>query len=436
MKEFRSKIRELARQIHPIDLAKLIEKLDPKLRREAIAALENEILIKILPELSDGVIQEIIENLDVKRVAELLTKIPPDDMVDILGDLDVEKRKRIISYFTKEKVEEAKRLLKHKEDTAGGLMTTKFLSFHLDTKVDEAIELIRKKAKEYETIYYIYVVDDENRLVGVLSLRELVLSPPNAKLKDVMRKDVVKVLADVDQEEVAKLISEYDLLALPVVDESNKLIGIVTVDDIVDVIEEEMSEDLGYFAGLGERVDKLIDAPVTSVVKARLPWLIFTLVGDGIITSSVLKFFEKTLASVIALALFIPVVMAMGGGVGNQSSTIFIRGLATGEIKDPKKYFLREVKVGLIMGILVGSGIAIISQLLVNAPKIGLIVGAAMFLTTTIASMLGIFIPKLFEQLKLDPAICSVPLISTLQDVLGLCIYFGTAWAMLSYMGV
>ncbi len=431
-----SKLKELAKKLHPYDLAQVIEKFDPKLRRKLISSLDNQTLIRLLPELSEEMLYEVVETLSPKRVAELLTKIPPDDMADILGDLGVEKRKKIIGYFTKEKSEEAAKLLKHPEDTAGGLMTTKFLSFNLDTTVDEAIEFIRKKAMEYETIYYIYVVDDEGKLVGVLSLRELVLAPPNTKLKDIMRKDVIKVLVDADQEEVANIIADYNLLAVPVVDRKNKLLGIVTVDDIVDVIEEEAIEDIGHFAGIEEHIDKLIDAPVFSVVKARIPWLLFSLVGDGIIASTILKYFERALATTIALALFIPVIMAMGGGVGNQSSTIFIRGIATGDIKDPLKYLMREVKVGLSMGILVGSGIALVSYILIKAPKLGVIVGCAMFITTTIASIVGILIPKLFHELGVDPAICSVPLISTMQDILGLCIYFTTAGLMLKYMGV
>ncbi len=431
-----SKLKELAKQLHPYDLAQLLEKFSPKLRRRLISSLDNQTLIRLLPELSEELLYEIVETLPPKRVAELLAKIPPDDMADILGDLTVEKRKKIIGYFTKEKSEEAAKLLKHPEDTAGGLMTTQFLSFHLDTTVDEAIEFIRKKAMEYETIYYIYVVDDEGKLAGVLSLRELVLAPPKTKLKDIMKKDVIKVLVDADQEEVASIIADYNLLAVPVIDRNNKLLGIITIDDIVDVIEEEVIEDMGHLAGIREQIDKLIDAPILSVVRARIPWLVFALIGDGIIASSILKFFERTLASTIALALFIPVIMAMGGGVGNQSSTIFIRGLATGEIRDPIKYFLREIKVGLIMGLLVGAGIAIVSYLLIKAPKIGIIVGCAMFITTTIASVIGIFIPKLFHELNVDPAICSVPLISTIQDILGLCIYFTTAGLLLKYVGV
>ncbi len=415
-----------ASEMHPHDIAELIQKLDPSIRNKVLSSLKDELLIKVLPELAEDTQLGFVEVISPDLAAKLLAKIPPDDMVDVLGDLSMDSRRNIVSYFSKEKTTEARKLLKYPEDTAGGLMTTEVVALPKDTTVEKAIEYIREKAKEFETVYYIYVVDDKRRLVGVLSLRELVLASPKAKLNDVMNKDVIKVPADMDQEEVAYIIADYDLVAVPVVDEEERLLGMVTVDDVIDVIEEEVTEDMGHLAGTGAMIDKLIDAPVTSVVRARLPWLIFALMG-GLVAGSVISAYREILSSVVMLAIFIPVIMSMGGNVGMQSSTIFVRGLATGEIERPLQYFIKEIKVGLLMGILIGGGIGVIAHLWKGMPIIGFIVGLAMLATVFLATAIGVAVPKLFDALGVDPAISSSPFVTTIQDITSLVIYFSIA---------
>lgn len=428
------KFQKKAEKIHPHDLAEMIQKLDSPLRNKVLSNLKDELLIKVLPELAEDAQQGFVEVLSPDLAAKLLAKIPPDDMVDVLGDLSIDSRRNIVSYFSKEKSTEAKKLLKYPEDTAGGLMTTEVVALPENATVEKAIEHIRKKAKEFEAVYYIYVVDRDKRLVGVLSLRELVLAPPDAKLKEVMNRDVIKVPVDMDQEEVAYTIADYDLVAVPVVDENDGLLGMVTVDDVIDVFEEEITEDMAHLSGTTPRIDRLITASPLEVVKARLPWLIFALIGDGLVASYVLKTFEGTLASVVALALFIPVIMTMGGNVGIQSSTVFVRGIATGEIQNSVKYFIRELKVGVIMGFLVSLGVSLFAQIIIGRPSIGLIVGVAMFCTMTLASITGVLIPKIFDRIGIDPAISSSPFITTTQDILGLFIYFGLASLMLRHI--
>ncbi|MBU2559801.1 magnesium transporter, partial [archaeon] len=326
-------------------------------------------------------------------------------------------------------------LLKHPPDTAGGLMTTEVVFLEAESTVKDAVAYIRDRARDFETIYYVYVVSDE-KLVGVLSLRDLVLASAEDKLKDIMNPDVIRVNAETDQEAVARITADYNLMVVPVVDETDKLLGIVTVDDVLDVIAEEASEDMGHVAGTTEKLDKLIDAPVYAVVKARLPWLVFALFG-GLISAYVLKLFESSLnlASFIVLALFIPAIMALGGNVGVQSSTIFIRGLATGDIESPRKYFLRELKIGLIMGIFIGIGLAVVAQFVVSMPAIGIIVGMSMFFAMTLASITGILIPHFFDRIGVDPAVSSSPFITTIQDILSLAVYFSLATVMLHYLG-
>ena len=392
------------------------------------------ILVDLLPELSDERQVEFIEILPPERAAELLMKMPSDEGVDVLENLAPDVKRKVLRYFTEEEREEARRLLRYPSDTAGGIMTTEVVHLNTDNTVKEAIDYIREKARDFETIYYVYVVGKDKRLVGVLSLRDLVLATTDDMLKDVMNPDVIKVNAGMDQEAVARITADYDLTVVPVVDENDILLGIVTVDDVLDVIEEEVVEDMGHLAGTGEKLDKLIDASTWSVVRARLPWLIFALFG-GLISAYILKFFETTLAAFITLALFIPAIMALGGNVGVQSSTIFIRGLATNDIEKPGRYFLRELKIGFIMGVLLGIGIAMVAQLVVQMPMLGVIVGTSMFFTMTLASATGILIPTFFNRVGVDPAVSSSPFITTTQDILSLTIYFTLATAMLHYLG-
>ena len=426
-----SKVNEIAEDIHPHDLWEFIEEFDEDTQYEVLSNMGREVLVELLPELPDERQVEFIEVLSPGRAAELLTNMPPDERVDVLKNMHLDLKRKILRYFTIEEREEARILLKHPSDTAGGIMTTEVVYQDADNTVKDAISYIRDKARDFETIYYVYVVKDE-KLVGVLSLRDLVLASADDKLKDIMNPDVIGVNAETDQEAVARITADYDLAVVPVVDDTDKLLGIVTVDDVLDVIEEEASEDMGHFAGTGEKLDKLIDAPTLSVVKARLPWLIFALFG-GLISAYVLKLFD-TLATFVMLALFIPAIMALGGNVGVQSSTIFIRGLATGDIEKPSRYFLRELKIGFIMGVLISIGIAIIAQAVVQMPMIGIIVGTSMFFTMTLASATGILIPIFFNRVGVDPAVSSSPLITTTQDILSLTVYFSLATAMLHYL--
>ncbi len=417
-------------RIHPHDLLGFVEGLDKSRQRELLSNLPDEVLKELIPELSDEGQREFLTILAPRAASRLLSKFPPDEMVDTLSTLPREIRNRILRYFPKKEVEEIKRLLRHPSDTAGGLMTTEALTLPAETTVTGAMEHIRKKGRDFETIYYTYVVGENQELMGVLSLRDLFLADLESKLKDIMNPDVISVPAGMDQEEVARITADYDLTVIPVIGENKELIGVITVDDIIDVIEEEVFEDISYLSGTGDTIDKLVEATPLAVVRARLPWLIFAMVG-GLVAGSVIGVYEKTLSSVILLAIFIPVVMSLGGNVGIQSSTVFVRGLATGEIKNPLKYLLREVKIGFIMGAVIGVGVAIIAQLWKGLPVLGFVVGAAMFLTITLACVIGVLIPKTFDRLGIDPAIASSPIVTTIQDITSLFIYFSLAAVMI-----
>jgi len=429
-KEQYASINEKAKAIHPHDLAELLLDLDHEKIINVLLNLEHFILIELLPELPEDLQLEYVAELPPKKAAELLVGIPPDEMADVLGDLSIEMRRNIVDYFTKEKTKEAKDLLEYHEDTAGGLMTTELVALPGDLTCADAENYIREKAKEYETIYYIYVTAGE-KLSGVLSLRELVLSSPDSKLKEVMNPDPILVPASMDQEEVTRVIADYDLIAVPVVDDGGNLLGIVTVDDVIDVMDQELSEDIARISGTPAQIDKLLDAPVPDVVKARLPWLIITLFG-GLLSGVIIGLFEQT--TILTLAVFIPLIMGMGGNVGTQSSTVFIRGLATKEVDSKLSYFLREIRVGMLMGLAVGIGVGIAALLWQKSPMLGFVVGISMFFAVTVASTMGVLAPSIFDRLGMDPAITAGPLITTASDVTGLIIYFSLATILLSYV--
>jgi magnesium transporter len=429
--EYRT-IGDLAKAIHPHDLADFLNALDRDKIIKVLLNLDHGVLIELLPELPEEIQLEYVTELPPKKAAELLVEIPPDDMVDVLGDLSIDIRKKIVDYFTKEKTKEARDLLEYHEDTAGGLMTTEFVALPGDMTCAEAENYIREKAKEYETVYYIYVIEGQ-KLVGVLSLRDLVLSSPMAKLRDIMNPDVIMVHVSLDQEEVARVIADYDLLAVPVVDDEGRLVGIVTVDDVIDVIDQEITEDIARFSGVSTQIDKLIEAPVPAVVKARLPWLALTLFG-GLFSGAIIGFFENTITTIVALAIFIPLIMGMGGNVGTQSSTVYIRGLATKEVGNRFWYFLREIRVGMLMGLTIGSGVGIAALVWMDNPMLGLVVGVSMFFAVTVASTMGVVAPSIFDKLGIDPAVTAGPLITTASDITGLIIYFSLATILLHYM--
>ncbi|GBE54196.1 magnesium transporter MgtE [archaeon BMS3Bbin15] len=429
-KEFQKEVREF----HPFDLSEFIHNLEEGQRREVLTMLEPKIVAEFFPELKEEVQAELLELLAPGSAAELLKNIQPDEAVDVLTLLIPEKRNNIIKYLPEELQKDIRLLLPYPPDTAGGLMTTKVLALSKDIAVREAEKYIRENAKNFETIYYLYVVDINGKLVGVLSLRDLMLAPEDKKLEEIMESNVIKVTLHMDQKEVAKIVADYDLAAVPVVDREGKLTGIVTVDDVVDIIEEEIVEDMGQLAGTGVKIDWLVDAPVREVVKARLPWLFVALVGDGLVTSTIIKHFTNILGSVIAFSLFVPVIMTMGGNVGLQTSTTFVRAIAIKDIGGKMSYMLREIKIGFTMGLIAGSITAIFSYLLVGQPVIGLIVGFAMLCAMSLASSMGVFIPAILERLGIDPPLASGPFMTTIQDITSLMVYFSLATIFFSHV--
>lgn len=428
--------RELKAGAHPGDLLDLFEDLKLDERVEVIERLPNADAALIFQEMEDFEQAEILRLLSEERARKILGTLASDDAADLIGELSPAEAQEMLERFDEEDQLDLGDLLRYPEESAGGIMTTEYISLPADIFVEEAIARLREIAPEAETIYYVYVVDHEGRLIGVLSLRDLIASADGTLLRDVMRSNIISVNAELDQEEVARVVSKYDLLAVPVVDDQQRLLGIITVDDVIDVLEQEATEDIYRLAGAGEIAGvELTGARVNKIVRMRLPWLLISMIG-GIFSGSVIGVYENTLEAIVMLAVFIPVIMDMGGNVGTQSSTIYVRGLATGEIDRSKEwsYFFREVKIGAVMGVICGVMISIIAVLWQGNPYLGMVVGISMFSTICVAAILGTVIPMLCNLVRIDPAITAGPFVTTIKDVTGLLIYFVIASAFLEHL--
>ncbi len=428
--------RELKAGAHPGDLLDLIEELNLDQRVELLQRLPETDAALLIQEMEDFDQAEILPLLSKDRAKAVLKSLASDDAADLIGELSPEDAEKMMNLIGEEEPVDFGELLKYPEESAGGIMTTEYISLPADIPVEDAISRLREIAPEAETIYYVYVVDEGGHLIGVLSLRDLIAASDGTLLKSIMRRNIISVNAEIDQEEVARMVSKYDLLAVPVVDNQERLLGIITVDDVIDVLEQEATEDIYRLAGASEVVGmELTEAPVSKVVRLRLPWLIISMAG-GILSGSVIGAFENTLEAIVMLAVFIPVIMDMGGNVGTQSSTIFVRGLATGEIASSEvwPYFFREIRIGLVMGIICGIMISITAFIWQGNPYLGIVVGISMLATISVAALIGTLVPLLCSKLNIDPAITAGPFVTTIKDVTGLLIYFVVASTFIEYL--
>ncbi|MGB4443406.1 MAG: magnesium transporter [Dethiobacteria bacterium] len=421
--------------IHPGDLLELLDQLGDGEKEELLELLSDSEATALIQEMEPFEQVSLFRLLSRERAPAILKEMASDDAVDLLGELSPKEIAELLP-LVDEDTAKFSGLLKYPEESAGGIMTTEYISLPADLPVEEAIARLREIAPQAETIYYVFVVDVENRLIGVLSLRDLIAAPDGTPLKEIMKHNVISVNALLDQEEAARVVAKYDLLAVPVVDDDNRLLGIITFDDIMDVLEQEATEDIYRLAGAGEVTGvELMEASIYKIAWHRTPWLLLSMLG-GILAGYIMSAFESTLEAILVLAFFIPVIMDMGGNVSTQTSTIFVRGIATGEIRgaDFWRYFIREVWVGLFMGVLFGILVAVTAVLWRGSPILGLVVGISMVATVSLATVIGTLVPLLFHKLHIDPAITSGPLVTTIKDVTGLLIYFGMATLFLDYL--
>ncbi|QCR31597.1 magnesium transporter [Lysinibacillus sp. SGAir0095] len=420
--------REIFLELHSYDQAQFYEKVGPDIRKTIYQFLSPQEMATIFEtiELEDEEYEQFLKEMDTSYGAEMLSYMYTDDAVDVLNELDDEQRESYLEMMDSETAEEINELLAYAEYTAGAIMTTEYVSVLENSTVRSAMTVLRNEAPNAETIYYVFVVDDKHCLSGVISLRDLIISDEDTLIRDIMNERVVYVKVSDDQEQVAQIMKDYNFLAIPVVNDSHEMLGIITVDDIIDVIDEEASDDYSKLAGLSDVDD--IEASPFKAAKKRLPWLIM-LLFLGMITATLMGQFEATLEKVALLALFIPLISGTSGNSGTQALAVAVRGIATGEIgeKSKIKMLLREVLTGLITGIVCGIIVVGIIFFWKHSLIIGLLVGAAICISILVATIAGSFIPLLIHKLGVDPAVASGPFITTVNDVTSILIYLGLA---------
>jgi magnesium transporter len=421
----------LVEALRPPDQADVFEELPPETQDLLLPRLNPEDSADILEELTDEDAAEVAARLGPTELARILNEMEPDEVADLLGDIAPDQVAEALSAL--KDAEEIRPLLKHQDDTAGGLMTSIEVLLHKDITVAEALDHLRRAAPDSETVYYLYVVDSDMRLVGVVSLRQLVVAPTTARIADLMDSDIIHTYATSDKEDAARLMARYDLLSLPVLDDEGHLLGVITHDDLVNVLEEEATEDIYRLGGLPS--DQVVDVTVPSALRNRLPWLVLNL-GTAMASATVLSLFQNTIAQAAVLAAFFPIVAGVSGSAGTQTLTVIVRGLALGEIqpRDGLRSLLREVLIGLTNGIVVGLLVATIALVWKKTPMLGAIVGAATLMNMICAGIAGVLVPLGIDSLKIDPALASPVLVTTLTDSLGYLFYLGLATLLIIYL--
>ncbi|MEO5588592.1 MAG: magnesium transporter [Gemmatimonadaceae bacterium] len=427
-------------EMHPADLADIAEALPRDRVADLLEALSDERAADVLEYLEDELRSEVLERLPTRQAAALVTEMTPDERADVLEDLEDERADEILSRIPTAEREETERLLAYDPDTAGGLMTTEFVSVSEDERVEDALAGVRRIARggRREAMHAIYTVDASGVVKGVMSLHELLAAPEGALIRDVAWEEVVSVPPTMDREEVARLTSNYDLVVLPVVDEQRRIIGVVTVDDVIDALVEEHTEDVQRFGGMEALDEPYMQIGLLSMIRKRGGWLSILLIGE-MGTASVMKHFELELSRALVLIVFIPLIMSSGGNSGSQATSLIIRAMALGEVKlkDWWKVALRELPSGLALGVLLGVlGVARVFawQYLGIAGgygehyvRIAAVVGFALLGVVTFGSLAGSMLPFVLKKAGFDPASASAPFVATLVDVTGLSIYFYVA---------
>jgi magnesium transporter len=430
----RTNLSKLIQKTHPADLSVIFRYFSDEEQEQVFALMPlDESTGEFLSELDESTLSELLEEEESDRIALIVRESNSNDQGTILNALSEEKTQSILELLRQDEQEELEEILAYPEDSAGSLMSTDFFALRQNTKSHDAIKTLQDQ-DEAEMVFYLYITDDDERLVGVISLRTLAITPPNTLLSDIMMKSVHMVRAETDQEDVAQIVAQYNYLAVPVVDSDMRLLGIVTVDDVVDVIREEATEDFLKMAGAGKDREILHKSSWENA-KARLPWLFASWLG-GIVAATVIGAYEHVLQSTIALAAFIPVIMGMGGNIGTQSSTIIVRGIATGRVDFGSEFKLifKEITVGLLLGGLYGLLLGIFAELkFIDAPPLlGLVVGLSIGLSMLIATAVGTMIPLFLRKLDIDPAIATGPFVTTSVDIVGVLLYFVIATSFLN----
>jgi len=401
------------------DIWRLLDELDTKRAGEVIGALDEDLQVQLAAQESP------------EKVAAIVAELPPDDRADLVLAMDEEVRYAVLPLIARAERENIRRLASYEAETAGALMTTDYAALPESISVQDALERLRLEAPDRETIYYVYLLDAERRLTGLVSLKDLIVARPRTlAVGEIAHRDVVTVRVDQDQEEVARTLSDYDFLAIPVVDAEQRLVGIVTFDDAMDIIEEEAEEDIFQMASVS--TEESIDTPLLASVRLRWMWLVINL-GTAILAALTVALFEDTIAQFTALAVMMPIIAGMGGNAGTQTMAVVVRGLALGKLRFANSWrlLLKEIGVGLANGMITGVLMGVIAVLWYGNPWLGLIMLLAMIGNLVIAGLFGALFPVLLKASGKDPALASTIFITTATDVGGFLLFLGLSTAFL-----
>ena len=419
---------------NPNDLAPIFAEFTPPERVVLFRLLEKQEAVEVFESLPLEEQQELLGSFKQEQLREIVEHMSPDDRAYLLDEVPAKVAKRLLGLLTPEERAATALLLGYGENTAGRIMTPEYIDLKSFVTVGQALEKIRRVGLDKETIYYSYVTDEKRRLIGIVSIRQLVLADPDVRVADIMEQDIIFAHTDDDQEDVAHKMQKYDLLALPVVDRENRLVGIITHDDVIDIIQDEVTEDIYRLGAVEVPEQNYFKSRIMVVSGHRLGWLLFLLVANTI-TGNIIIHYSDLLESVIALAAFVPLLTGSGGNIGSQTSTVFVRGLALKEItgKNAFHLILREIWVGLLLGALLGCIVIVWAFWLQGNWWVAIAVGLSLWLISTLATFFGSVWPLIFQRFGLDPAMVSAPFISTVVDVLGALTYFTVASFILSY---
>lgn len=417
--------KDVLAELHPADMAELLNQLQPEQAVAVYEILPDESAAEALLLLDEDMREKILQGLTSEEIAEhVVDHLDSDDAADVIAELPDEQQDEVLSHVEdSEQAEDIVDLLNYDPDTAGGLMAKELISVGVNKNVWECVREIRRQAEEVETVYTIYVVDDDERLVGLLSLKNLLTKPLRTPIREVLNDQVISVKTNTPKEDIAALMRKYDLVVLPVVDALGRLVGRITIDDVVDVMQEEAEKDIQMMSGISVNMDQ--KDKVWSLSKARIPWLLVGLAG-GILGSRIIGSYEEEIHIHPEMAFFIPLIGAMGGNVGVQSSAIVVQGLANNSIQPgnmvPK--LMRELTVGLINGLICSLLILVYNLLTNDSLNLSITVSTALFSVILFASFLGTFVPLTLNRMKLDPALATGPFVTTVNDIIGMTIYF------------
>lgn len=431
-KDKKDKLGEFLKRLHPADIADVLDRLDEREKIDVFELLETQTAAEVISEVNNFTRDVILDSLSRHRITELVESQKSDEAAQIVGELSGETQSHILKKLPEQEAKRLKRILKFHSGTAGSIMQAEFLSVPSEFNVSEAVKYVRSRSKNIDDVHNLFVTE-QGLLIGTVPLQRLITAEPKDKVTGVMEPDFVTVQATDDQEYVATIFKKYDLISVAVVDEEKRIVGRITVDDILEVLEEESTEDMYKLAGLS--IDESVHDSAMTSVRRRLPWLVINL-ATAVLAGAVVGVFQSTIAAVVAIAVFMPMVAGMGGNAGTQTLTVVVRGIALGEMSSDtaKKVLRKEIAAGIINGAVIGlitSGLALLWK---KSPMLGLIVFLAISLNMIVAAFVGTLVPIILKAMKIDPALASSVIVTTFTDVVGFFALLGLSAFFINFL--